>query len=497
MDNFYGDGEGDPIAVIGVLIDYNERIRESDESNNYGVGLVYDQADREPGEPLEDYQLETDGADLAILANSLSVDHADLSSNQVVKLSATIWNMGDEIIPQGTDVRVWFREGSYSDGPAIDALGTPDYSDPSYRLIGYVDVEVPTGGLTAFDPAGDDGVLQETGKLDVEIEWIPELSASRTVCVLVQPLENGSDQQDVDLTNNVDEATFQFTSGDLTMTHQLAANGDLVFYLDYGDVCNNPSYGFGGYFRLDTGSGTEWVAMSTAPYGPGGGTTRCIFRIPRDEVWQMAAGTYQALGEVWYEDPNTGVRDFIDDEIVSFEVPSLGAVTAVNIAFVDEYGAENIPEIQNPPVAIADLDNLRVTVYYESNSATAPSYDIDFELVKVNDDTFVPFSSPVEGTSTGPSGSPATVTFSLSGATTQLLEEGVSYTVVVRVSGISGNDFVRRQMFTVLGADGFALLKKVVKHNGVQLGENDEVPARDGEIIEVILEVRRTGAVGP
>lgn len=450
--------------TVWIQVDFDERLTESDELNNTkysGVGPS------------------SQTSDIALLAGSIRVNHVDLADDPVVRLTATLINAGSMDIGAGLKARVYFRAGGVDEGYTLADINAglePSYlNDPLH--IGYVDIDMPVN-----DP------LEPFQGIDVSLDWLPLISSSRTVTVIVDPLLFPWDD---DETNNSDEHTFEFTTGDLQMSHFVAANGDQIFDLDYGDFCYSAQHGFATYIRAN--SGEDWVLLGNANYGPGGTGVPCMFRLSRAQSATMASGSYQALGEVWYETGTTANRVFIDDEIIPFTIDPFTEISAVGIGFVDiTTGDEIIPQGFANGISVSSLESLRVHVYYESN--TEPSFTGNYKIVKVNDDIEVPLDTPVTGGlgTAVVSGSVARFNVDLSSFTLPdyELNENTSYAVVI---DLDDENYPRRYVFTLQASGGYVLGRKMVGHDGDDdiIPDNQAVPAQDGVVVRVKIPITR------
>lgn len=477
------DFQGGQSSLLGVVLDYDNAIGELDEFNNAAVTNL-----------SGDNGAVSGVIDIAIKAGSIHVDHRDLVENPLVRLSATFWNRGANQITNKS-VRVYYRTGEVGDGfTAQDVFdGTVDpmfLTDDS--LIGYVD--------HTFGTDGD--ALDSLEEIHFEVEWLPNRSASRTVTAIVVPEPsqwNGSDADD--LTNNMDQATFEFETGELSVTHTLAANNDLIFDLQYGDFCYSAAHGFAAYYRA--GTGDDWIPIGNAPFGPSGAEVPCKFRIPRADVWQMPSGSYQALGEVWYVNPNTGQAQFIDDEIMPFMVPTLTSVASVSVSFYDADDGSGdliIPqELVGTSFNVSDLQYMFATVYFETNDDSFnPSMTCRIVKVDSTGESFEDLSPPVFldesqlSCSVSSDGGSSVCIADLSGFMNVSLVANQTYAVELELSGLPGNQTItRRHMFTLTGTEGYVLLEKQVENDGGDVNASNPVPATEGETVRVTVPIQK------
>jgi len=468
--------------IVGVKIDSSDDVFELDELNNVLTDVI--------GTPSQT----TSGPDLAIKGGTLRVDHVDLAENPVVRLRVGLWNQGDADIPAGKVVRVYFRAGTVLEGFTINDLVSPGYPMPTFQgdplLIDYADLDVDENL----------GSLQDLG--EVEVEWIPVRSQSRTVTVVAEVLDNADLSGDSSTVNNMDERTFDFSTGDLVMTHRRAANFDLLFDIEYGNNCYNPNYGFAAYYRQ--GPGEDWIPIENSPYGPSGGEIPCSFRLSRAQAWQIDAGLYQALGEVWYENPVSGLREFIGDDIIPFSVPEMTSINAIFVGFADDSGGLIVPQEQSQ-INVGSLQNARIVVYFDSNTASfSPQVEIELVEVDTSSDLATSLVPPVELTSLTPTSvldGQLEYLISLDSFDSgPLLLDTKTYELIARVSGGAGvRALVKRFRFTLDNADGFVLQpKRVFRADGVEVTDVDPVPASDGETVQVVVPVRQyTGSGVP
>lgn len=469
--------------IMGAVIDFDSRVPESDETNN-----VY-------AFPVDDADLAGDtGADIAIVAHSLSVSHTDLLNEPVVELSVSLWNAGNEIIPANKKFRVWFRTDAYNQGFANpsnepDGIAVASFSDGF--LIDYVDVELQ-------NPLGQ---LDVTGPFSVE--WIPSISPSQAVMVYVQSLEVAPDPYyDADISNNADEGSFAFETGQLSMSHVRAANGDLIFFLEYGNHCYSAFHEFAAYSRENTGD--PWALMGNASTGPGGTVSPCSFIIPRAQAWGMTAGAYQALGEVWFAGVNGSAPAFIDDAILQYTIPAFTDITAFSASFMDDMEQPISPQDLVDMAEIHELERLELLLYYQSNLGEAPSIPLDYEIVEVVEDRDEAFLLPIEGQMILPTATsePGVLRYLIelpddgggSDPGDQVLFSAKTYAVVVRyesqAAGASRQE--RRYVFNIANTTGYVLMPKVLNFEGTDV--TTPVEAQDGDTITVKIPIRNLGS---
>lgn len=473
----------DGSTLIGVMLDSENEIAESNEYNNYAVDTI---------DSLGWAGGSVSGTDIAVLAGSLRVSSTNLIEDPVVRLSATIWNRGDQALDNATqNLRVHFRAGSVTDGFTLESIrdlqdggGVFDPSfidDPLY--IGSVDV--------AFS---QQSTLGSQESIEVGVDWIPVLSPSRTVTVIVEPLLDSWDQPE---TNNTEQSTFDFQSGVMSMSHSRAGNGDLYFDLSYGDNCFNPSFGFAAYYRKLAGD--PWIPIEPSSYGAAGSIVPCSFVITRARTFSLESGSYQALGEVWYQNLTTGEQDFIDDEIIPFVIAEYTSVNAISSGFFTlGQGGEEIPldpYAQYTGIPISFLGNLKTTLYFQSNRpADSPfSPTVEYRFVSIDDDVDTEIYAGTYGAPSEITESSLVYTQDLSSLTDTLLQ-GISYAVVVDVK--LGDELLLRRyhVFAVGTTGGVVLDPKLITYptegSGTTGPYGVEVQAIDGEKIKVTVPIK-------
>lgn len=475
--------------VLGAIIDFDSRITESDETNN-AFAFVVDTAGS--------FGVDT-GPDIAVVGQSLSVSSTNLLETPIVQLSVSLWNAGYEPnaaqqqdIPAGAAFRVWFRAAPYdeafskqiSNGGVVEA----DFSDGT--LIDFVDITL-AADLQSFE------ALDEV----ISVDWLPSRSPSQTVTVQVQqrPTVSFNDNYDAVLGNNADQNSFSFETGRLNMSHVRSANGELVFFLEYGDHCYSALHEFAAYVRM--GTGEDWTPLGFASYGAGGTVSPCVFSIPRAQAFGLTQGVYQALGEVWSLS-NGDLRTFIDDAVLQFTIPELTEITAFAAGFITDNGEPVALETLGSNPDIGQLQNIEMNLYYQSNSDGEPGVTLDWELVKVQDDEYLPFDEPVGGTLTSPSESaPGVLTYNIDLSNDfgwPQLSQGLvamsSYAIAATITptGTSDATPIRRQYtFTILNSEGYVLEPKTLWHNGIAVDSNP-IDAQDGDRIRVVIPVKST-----
>lgn len=466
--------------IMGAVIDFDSRIPEADETNNVHAFAV-------DGSVLAG----TPNADIAIVAHSMSVSHTDLLEEPVVELSVSLWNAGDMDVEVGSSYRIWFRAATYDQSYADynDGVSDPDFGN-DHTLIDYLDIELTE----------DLGSLEEVGPFSVE--WIPSISPSQSVTVYVESLQSGAPYYDSDISNNADEESFAFETGQLNMSHVRAANGDLIFFLEYGNYCYSAYHEFAAYSRENTGD--PWGLMGNASTGPGGTVSPCSFIIPRAQAWGMTAGTYQALGEVWFGGVNGSAPAYIDDAILQYTIPAFTDITAFSASFMDDMEQPISPQDLVDMAEIHELERLELLLYYQSNLGEAPSIPLDYEIVEVVEDRDEPFIQPIEGQMILPTvtSEPGVLRYLIdlpddgggSDPGDQVLFSAKTYAVVVRYESQAAGALrqERRYVFNIANTSGYVLMPKVLNFEGTDV--TIPVEAQDGDTITVKIPIRNLGS---